>query len=60
MGRIKDETIRRFQEAVKKEYRRELTFEEASEILHGVCNYFYLLYKIDSRPLPIEPDDYTI
>lgn len=46
---ISDDTYKKFQEAVKKEYGKDLTDKEAREILTGMVNYFDLLAKIHHR-----------
>ena len=46
---ISKETILEFQEAVKEEYGRDLSFEEASEITRDLVAYFDTLAKIHHR-----------
>ena len=49
VDKIKRETILEFQEAVNEEYGRDLSLEEATVILHGIANYFYVLQRINNR-----------
>lgn len=46
---ISDQTFKEFQEAVKKEYGKDLTDAEAREVLTNWTNYFNLLAKIHHR-----------
>ena len=48
---ISRETIVEFQVAVKEEYDKEISFEEATEILTGLVMYFDLLAKIHAAQL---------
>lgn len=49
MGLIREETIKQFREAVKEEYGRDISTQEASEILYGIANYLHILGRIDRR-----------
>ena len=49
MDRISDETIKEFQELVLNKYGRNITIDEASEILRDLTDYFFTLHLIDSR-----------
>ncbi|KKP33250.1 MAG: hypothetical protein UR22_C0001G0063 [Parcubacteria group bacterium GW2011_GWC2_32_10] len=49
---IKKETIKKFQEAVKKDCGKELNFDEAGKILIGIVNYLSVLEKIYCRMKP--------
>lgn len=46
---ISKETILEFQRAVKEEYGREISFEEASEMTRDLVAYFDTLAKINHR-----------
>lgn len=46
---ISQETIIEFQDALKEEYNRVVTLQEASLILNDLVSYFDLLAKIDAR-----------
>ena len=46
---ISEETIIEFQELVKRKYDRDISLEEASEILSDLTDYFFTLHLIDSR-----------
>lgn len=46
---ITETTIKDFQQVVSEDYGRELSFQEAKEILAGMVGYFDLLAKIDFR-----------
>ena len=46
---ISEETILEFQELVQRKYGRDITLEEASEILTDLTDYFFTLHLIDSR-----------
>lgn len=46
---IKENRIKQFQEAVKKDCGKELNFDEAGKILTGIVNYLAILAKIDYR-----------
>ncbi|MCX6739431.1 MAG: hypothetical protein NT098_05300 [Candidatus Parcubacteria bacterium] len=49
---ITPETFKEFQVAVKEIYGKDLTMQEAEEILRGCVGYFDLLAKIDARSNP--------
>ena len=46
---ISEETIKEFQEIVHRKYDKDISFEDASEILYDITDYFYTLYLIDSK-----------
>ena len=46
---ISEETILEFQELAKRKYGRDITLDEASEILSDLTDYFFTLHLIDSR-----------
>ena len=47
-------TIVEFQEALKEEYAREVSFKEDSLMLHDLVAYFDMLMRIDCRdPVPV-------
>lgn len=46
---IKENRVKEFQEAVKKDCGKELNFDEAREILTGIVNYIDILAKIYYR-----------
>ena len=46
---ISDKSIKKFQEAVKKDYGDDLSIEYAGVILSGIVNYFDLLAKLYHR-----------
>ncbi len=47
-GMISEQTIAEFQGLVKRKYGREITLEEAWEILHDLTDYYFTLHLIDS------------
>lgn len=46
---ISEITIKDFQQAVSEDYGKEISLQEAKEILTGMVGYFDLLAKIDFR-----------
>jgi hypothetical protein len=49
MANLSKETISELQRIIRKEYGREISFAEASEIAHDLVGYFDLLAKIKWR-----------
>ena len=49
MDDLSDELIKEFQEVVNRKYGENLSFTEASIILHDLSEYFHTLYKIKCR-----------
>lgn len=51
---ISKATIIEFQDALKEEYGKDVTFQEASEMLNDLVAYFDTLMKIQGRdPIPV-------
>jgi hypothetical protein len=46
---ISEETILEFQKALKEEYEKEVTFEDASNMLFDLVTYFDLLAKMNNE-----------
>lgn len=46
---ISDNTYKKFQEAVKDEFGKEMSDKETKEVLNGLVGYFDLLMKIHHR-----------
>lgn len=49
MSEVSKETILKLQQIIKKDYDREVSFEEAAEIVRNLVGYFDLLAKINHR-----------
>ena len=52
---ISESTVVEFQDALKEEYGKDVTFQEASQILSDLVTYFDLLMRIEGRD-PIQVD----
>jgi hypothetical protein len=46
---ISNKTIQEFRDVVKEEYGKNISLEDASEVVHNLVDYFDLLHKIDLR-----------
>lgn len=52
---INEATIIEFQDALREEYGRDVTFQEASQMLNDLVTYFDVLMRIEGRdPVPVD------
>jgi len=49
MNQVSERLILELQQIIKKDYEREVTFEEASKIANGLVDYFDTLARIQHR-----------
>lgn len=52
---IRESTVVEFQDALKEEYGKDVTFQEASQMLSDLVTYFDVLMRIEGRdPIPVD------
>ncbi len=47
---VSEKLVKEFQQIVKEDYNKDLSFEEASSIMNDMVNYYDLLAKVFHRP----------